>query len=99
MRFEVHKTKRAEDDLLDIWLYGARRWGEEQADQYVDLIGVAAARLSDDQKLGSDYGHVRIGYRRISVGRHRIFHVLDEDRVMIVRILHERMDVEAQLRG
>lgn len=97
MPLEVYKQNRARDDLLGIWLYTAEAWGFEQADLYLDRLEAEIARLRENPLAGADVGRIRTGYRRLAVERHRIFYVVSDERIEIVRILHERMDVDLHL--
>jgi toxin ParE1/3/4 len=97
VRLEIHKRNRARDDLLGIWLYTAERWGAEQADAYLDRLEAGISRLRDNPLAGTDFNNVREGYRRLAVERHRVFYLVSNERIEIVRILHERMDVEPHL--
>lgn len=54
-------------------------------------------QLVDGPDLGRPREEVRAGYRSAHEGRHLIFYRAMEDRVEIVRILHERMDWRRQL--
>jgi toxin ParE1/3/4 len=94
---EIHKSHRARDDLLGIWLYTAERWGAEQADLYLDQIEAGIARLGENPLAGSDFSALRAGYRRLAVERHRVFYVASRERIDIIRVLHERMDVGLHL--
>jgi toxin ParE1/3/4 len=94
---EINKQHRARDDLLGIWLYSEERWGADQADRYLDQIDKAIRRLSDDPSLGVDFSHLREGYRRLTVARHRIFYLATQSTIEIIRVLHERMDADLQL--
>lgn len=93
----VELSRRAQRDLNEIWFYTFERWAVVQADTYLRTINAAAGRLAAKPDLGLDYGHVRRGYRRLSVQRHRIFYVVGEEIIDIRRVLHERMDLEGQL--
>lgn len=54
--------------------------------------------LAADPMKGQDYGAIRDGYRKYQIGKHVIFfHEIDADLIEIVRILHQRMDIELQL--
>lgn len=97
MRREIHTSQRARDDLFRIWLYTAEQWGAEQADRYLDQLGAGIARLSETPSAGADFGSVRAGYHRLAVERHRVFYLVSAERVEIVRILHERMDMDLHL--
>jgi toxin ParE1/3/4 len=91
---EIHKSNRARDDLLEIWLYTAERWDAEQADRYLDRLDAGINRLRENSLAGADFSILRPGYRRLTVERHRIFYTVSDERIEIVRILHERMDVD-----
>lgn len=47
----------------------------------------------------TNWYELRKGYRRTKVGSHLIFHRLDDkaDAMEIIRVLHERMDIEGRL--
>ena len=93
----VHKSARAERDLLQIWLYTFRTWGEVQADRYLDDLDQGIRLLAKNPSLGSDYGHVRDGYRRFSVNYHRVFYRFVGESLEIVRVVHESMDIDTKL--
>jgi toxin ParE1/3/4 len=85
-------TRRAEEDLLEIGEYTRRTWGIEQCARYLDQLEHCCQRLADNPKLGRAYDQVRQGYRRFEQGRHVVFfRQLDEEIILVVRILHDRM--------
>jgi toxin ParE1/3/4 len=64
------------------------------------LLDTSMHDLADNPGLGRDCSDIRAGYHRYRVGKHILFYrQLDPDQIEIVRILHERMDVEARLSG
>lgn len=85
-------TPRARRDLDDIWDYTAERWGEEQAVRYIETLRDAFARLSQAPCLGRRRDDVRDGYRSFPAGRHQVFYLVDEQGIVVVRVLHQRMD-------
>jgi toxin ParE1/3/4 len=85
-------------DLDAIWTFTADRWGVAQADAYVRELHDACAALSRRERVDQDASGLRPGYRKLRCGRHVIFHrAPDDGSIEIVRILHDRMDVEARL--
>ena len=97
-RYLLSPAARA--DLDEIWDYTARHWGAEQADRYVLAIRDACAALADGGKQGRAVDDIRPGYRKLAVPSHVLFYRLtDTGLIDVVRILHRRMDVPAQLRG
>jgi toxin ParE1/3/4 len=89
----------AADDLEGIWLYTVQQWSVEQADSYLGLLLDGFELVRNDPKRGRDFAHVRKDYCCLNVGAHLIFYRVNEaDReVEVIRILHERMDLEKRL--
>ncbi len=84
-------------DLGDIWDYTAEHWGVEQADHYVGDIRKACEGLAGGTRISRPVT-VRAGYRKSLVGSHTLFFKTNErDEIVIVRVLHQRMDVERHL--
>ncbi|MBP8823697.1 MAG: type II toxin-antitoxin system RelE/ParE family toxin [Flavobacteriales bacterium] len=97
MRLKVGQA--AADDLEGIWLYTVEHWSVEQADRYLGLITDGFDSIMKDPTTGRDCGELRKGYRRAKVGSHLIFYRLDDTAhaIEIIRVLHERMDIEGRL--
>lgn len=93
----ITRRPAAERDLVEIWHYTAAHWDADQADGYLRAIAARIETLFDFPELGSDYGHVRPGYRRLRVERHRVFYRIGARGIEIVRVLHERMDIDDAL--
>lgn len=92
-------SRAAADDLEGIWLYTVEKWSLEQADRYLGLLLDGFELIRNDPVRGRDFFQVRKGYWCLNAGAHLIFYRLDEaaHEVEIVRILHERMDIENRL--
>ena len=85
----------ARRDLKAIWVYTARQWGVAQADQYLYDIEREIQELLRFPELGASCDHIRAGYRRLQVKRHLIFYRRDGQRLEIIRVLHDAMDVKS----
>ncbi|MNK78597.1 Toxin ParE1 [compost metagenome] len=92
-------SKEAENDLEKIWLYTFENWSLEQADYYFDLIMNEIEYLTENPKSGKDYNEIRKGYFRSRVKSHFIFYRINlkEEKVEIIRILHQQMDVDSHI--
>ncbi|MHA8055283.1 type II toxin-antitoxin system RelE/ParE family toxin [Aquirufa nivalisilvae] len=92
-------TKEALNDLELIWLYTLETWSVDQADRYFDLIMTEIEFLTENPLYGKDYNHVRKGYLSSRVKSHFIFYKINqvENEIEIIRILHQRMDIEFRL--
>jgi toxin ParE1/3/4 len=86
-------------DLGEIWDYTARNWGEIQADRYVLAIREACEALAAGRRQGVAIDAIRAGYRKLAIGSHFLFYRLTDAGLVVVRILHQRMDVTTRLRG
>ena len=91
-------TNKAKSDLKSIGIYTQNKWGEQQRNRYLTELDKAFQILAKNHLKGCDCGEIRKGYRKYEVGRHIIFyHEIDASLIEIVRILHERMDIECRL--
>ena len=94
---EYRLSPAAERDLELIWTYTVRQWGVEQADRYLDFLVAAFDKLADSPKTAPSCEFIRQGYRRWGVERHMIYFRITDYGIVIVRLLHERMDASRHL--
>lgn len=81
-RYVVSPAARV--DLDQIWDYTCERWDAKQAEKYIREIQRAIERITD--------------YRKHAVGSHTLYYrITDTDLINVVRILHQRMDVDRHL--
>lgn len=92
-------SAEAQFDLEEIWLYTRHHWSIQQANHYVGLIIDEIEYLALNSYSGEDFGDLRSGYYRSRVKSHFIFYRVEQESssVQIIRILHQRMDVESHL--
>lgn len=90
-------SKKAISDLEEIWRYTVEKWSAEQADRYYNLIFDEINYICKNSDAGKSMEHVRKGYRASKVKLHLIFYKVSDDIIEIIRILHERMDIENRL--
>lgn len=90
-------TRRARADLVEIGRYTRANWGELQRNRYLAALFAEFDRLGREPLVGVPVDDLRPGYRRGRQGRHLIFYRTVDDRIEIVRVLHERMDIARHL--
>ena len=92
-------SQEANLDIENIWIYTYENWSLEQADRYLNLIMDEVEYLAENPELGKDYGHIRKGYFRSQVKSHLIFYKVNnkKEQIEIIRVLHQRMDIEFRL--
>ena len=90
---------KASEDIENIWLYTFENWSFEQADRYINLILDEIEYLADNPNSGKDFNHIRNNYRCSKVKSHLIFYRPNEKQkdIEIIRVLHQRMDIENRL--
>jgi len=96
---EYKISQEANRDIENIWLYTFENWSTEQADRYFNLILDEIEYIAKNPNSGKDYNQIRTGYFRSRIKSHFIFYKINrkKERVEIIRILHQRMDIESRL--
>lgn len=94
---EILIRPRARDDLKAIWRFTFQRWGERQADLYLQQLDAGIRSLVEFPDIGASCDHIRAGYRKLQIHRHLIFYRRSEGRIEIVRVLHQAMDAPSRL--
>jgi toxin ParE1/3/4 len=84
----------AERDLEKIYEYTLLSWGIQQAEKYQDELFHGMQLLLEQNDLGKIYPYSNRGYRKLHVNRHLIFYRIEKQKCVVVRILHDRMDIE-----
>ena len=84
-------------DLNDIWEYIFHKWSKEQADRYFNLIFDEIEYISNNSQLGMSYEHIRKNYRASKIKSHLIFYRVENNKIEIIRILHQRIDLKKRL--
>jgi len=91
-------TSKATCDLKEIGRYTQYHWGYDQRNRYLALLDASFKLLATHPLKGKDCSDFRQGYRKFNVGSHVIFyHLKSADTIEIIRILHGRMDVAAEM--
>ena len=91
-------SEKAIEDLENIWTYTLHRWSIEQADRYYNLIINEIEFIANNFKAGKSMDHIKYGYRASIVKSHLIFYRKSQgNQVEVIRILHQRMDIETRI--
>lgn len=96
MKYEI--SVKANEDIETIWLYTFENWGQEQADRYYNLILDEIEYIAANFESGKSMEFLRKGYRASKVKSHIIFYRKNKkNSVEIIRVLHQKMDIENRL--
>jgi toxin ParE1/3/4 len=94
----VFFRQQAIDDLNAIWIYTFDKWSEKQADKYYASLEFACLQIGENPELGKEYETIKSNLLGLRTGKHIIFYqVVDEHKIEVIRILHERMDLIKRL--
>lgn len=95
---EVIFRQKAIDDLNDIWDYTFEKWSEMQAYRYYATIKQACNRIGETLDVGKKYDEINKNLLGLKSGKHIIFYQpISKDKIEIIRILNERMDLKNRL--
>jgi toxin ParE1/3/4 len=95
MRYFI--SKKASDDIEKIWLYTFENWSLEQADRYYNLIFDEIEFIAENFESGKSVDHIKKGYRTTLVKSHVIFYKKSKHIVEIIRVLHQKMDIDNRI--
>lgn len=91
-------TKKALDDLIEIWDYTVQEWSENQAEKYYNLIIACCMDLAVNPELGKSYEILSLNVLGYKCGEHIIFYRdISENEIEIERVLHGMMDLKSKL--
>jgi toxin ParE1/3/4 len=91
-------SEKAIEDIENIWASTFKRWSSEQADRYYNLIINEIEFIAKNFNTGKAMDHIKKGYKASIVKSHLIFYRIGQNNtVEVIRILHQRMDVENKI--
>lgn len=92
-------TKAAEEDLISIWRYTFKTWGEKQADHYFNLMELGCETLNEKKVLWKSFDELYPDLKYFHCEHHYLFFLPNEDKKpIIIAILHERMNILKKLK-
>jgi len=93
----VHRSSRAENDLLEIWGHIAKD-DPLAADRQLDRIDAACEMLAENPEGGPRRDDLAPGLRFYPVGNYLIFYTSGEDGITLARVLHGARDYPQEFR-
>ncbi len=87
-------SEAAAEDIEGILTRSMLDFGLERTETYFQSLTRCLKLLADNPEIGSTVGGVRPGYRCFLHESHAIFYTPREQDVLIVRILHKRIEVD-----
>ena len=90
-------SQKADYDILYIARTSVQQWGLARAERYILSLHEAFERLAEFPDMGRNADEIRPGYLQMESASHAIFYRKTETGILIVRVLHERMDFTRHL--
>ncbi len=88
---------QAVKDLESIYEFTFTSWGFRQAQKYQDELHNYMITICENPQIGTIYYFKKGNYRMLNANRHIIFYRQTNIEIIIVRILHEKMDLNLNL--
>ncbi|MCO6419764.1 type II toxin-antitoxin system RelE/ParE family toxin [Siccirubricoccus sp. KC 17139] len=93
----IRRTHQADEDIIEIYLHGARNFGIAQAERYAAGLAECSARIAERPHLARERPELAPPVRLYPYRARMFAYVLDEEGVLIMRILGHRQDWERHL--
>jgi toxin ParE1/3/4 len=94
---KILRLPLAEEDLINIWLYGYEQWGLKQADCYADSLDEQFKLLAASPEICRERAEFIPPVRIHRHGSHLIIYTANRAAIVIVRVLHYRMDLQRHI--
>jgi len=72
--------------------FGIREWGVDQARSYQEAVLRSIQQLANHPGLGVAAAHLGRGQRVLRVRQHLAYFRVTEDEVVVIRVMHHKMD-------
>lgn len=94
---KVKFTARADADLIDCYLYGFSNFGRKQAARYEQDLRHAVKLIADNPRIASERREYTPPVRVHHHAKHYIVYLIEDDHILIVRVLRDEMDLARHL--
>ena len=91
--YDVIFSKKSVEDLSNIWRYTANKWSIKQADKYYNILISFCKNIATNPFLyGMKYDEIIDELLGVIIKEHIVFYKINNNEIIIIRILHKRMD-------
>jgi toxin ParE1/3/4 len=85
----------AKNDLCAIAEYTMQKWGNNQADIYLDKIDKALLKIQDNPNIGRVRSDISDRHRSLLMEKHLLVYTVENTEIIISRILHHSRDIKS----
>lgn len=90
-------SKAAREDLREIGRYTQSKYGKAQRRRYLSALGARFQVVRDNPLISRERAEFTPPVRIYRYEQHVIVYTADDQGVLIIRILHDAMDIDEQL--
>ena len=94
---KVRFTLKAEEELIQSYLYGCAHFGMAQADRYEADLRKAFDILADNPRLAAERPEYRPPVRIHHHAKHYIIYRIEDDGIRVIRLLRDESDLTRHL--
>ena len=98
MKRKYKLSLQAEQDLLDIFLYGIENWGPRQANNYANELLHCLELIVKNPEIGLDRSDLFEDIKSFAIASHVIFYRNVNSVIEISTILHQKMDIKIKFK-
>lgn len=86
-------SRKAEEDVIDIFMYGVAQFGLQQAERYHDLLEKTFQFLAENPEAARERVEIMPPVRIHPIESHIVIYTVDESNdIFVVRVRHGRED-------
>lgn len=95
----IRTTSQAEEDVAEIYVYGAMNFGFNRAQRYANGLRSAFDTLAGMPRMAREHDEFIPPMRVFAFFAHLIVYFIEDEDVVIARVLHHRQDLRRILQG
>ncbi len=95
---KVRFTAQADADIIDCYLYGFENFGRDQAERYEKSLRHVIDLISDHPRLAAERPEYAPPVRVHHHAKHYVIYLIEDDYVLIVRVLRDEVNLTNHLR-
>ena len=90
-------SNKAENDLIEIYHYGFLNYGEIKTEQYMTGIKEKCQFIANTPYINPSHSEFNPPVRLHHHKKHLIVYITKTNHIFIVRVLHEKMNIQSHL--
>jgi toxin ParE1/3/4 len=96
-RPRIRYADEAREDIRDILVFTVKRWRQRQRAVYRAALDAAFAAIRDNPYIGKPRDDLMSDARGFVVREHIVLQTVQADVIVVLRVVHTRMDVGSAL--